>query len=470
MTDRRKYLTMAMIAALIVPLGAWAALGPRYGGTLTIGVLDLPLSFDPSPSQGAGARLVLGLTHETLMRSGADGSLQPGLATQWDSSATGKEWTIDLQRSMRFHDGTPLTAADAVRSLRRFLRGPSTAARVFASIVDGGDAFRARKTNDLPGLDAASDKQIFIRLEEYDAAPLVPLTTPSAAIVSAKGAGCGPFVPLHPMRRQGVTLLAFQDHVRGRPFLDRIRVDAHRDTPALKRAFNGGDVALALGEAGHSTLAGTLMLILDASRPPFRARAFRAAVSSTLDRESLARRFLPGSSPSLALLAPRLLPWHPLQNLDVVPAAARASDSIVLAVSESVPRLASQRVVAHLSALGLAVRVEVVALSAARWPSAHARLSAFIPEVAEPHLALHEMAHLAGAPEAVMALLREARGEIDADRRATILRAAHDDLLRNNTLIPLAVLPESFAASPRLAGLRTDRDGDPVLEDVWITS
>jgi ABC-type transport system substrate-binding protein len=467
MTGRRVYLPAAL-AALIVPLTAWAALGPRYGGTLAIGVLDLPSAFDPALTRGTGARLVLALVHDPLLRIGPDGSLRPGLAVRWDSSASGKEWSLDLPKETRFHDGAALTDADVVRSLRRFLRSSSDAARVFASVLDGGEAFRSRKTDDLPGLDVASDRRIVIRLADFDAHPLVPLTSPSAVIVSTKGSGCGPFVPLHPIRRQGVTLLSFRDHVRGRPFLDRIRIDLHSDTTALKRSFSGGAIALAMGEAGRSTLTGTLLLVLDASRPPFRTRSLRAAVSSTLDRDVLASRFLPGSSPSVGLLTPRLLSVGPRQTGVGVRPNARVNDSIVMAVEETVPPLASQRVTAHLTALGLRIRVEVVAASATRWPSAAARLLVFQPEIPDPCLALHELATISGPTENVLALLAESRVEIDADRRNALLRSAHDLLLRNDTLIPIAFVPVSFALGPKLEGVQTDRAGIPILEDVWI--
>jgi MarR-like DNA-binding transcriptional regulator SgrR of sgrS sRNA len=93
---------------------------------------------------------------------------------------------------------------------------------------------------------------------------------------------------------------------------------------------------------------------------------------------------------------------------------------------------------------------------------------AFHPEVVDLQLALHELSVLAGSPPDVVSLLRESRGEIDADRRAELVRSAHQALLQSNTLIPIASVPISFATNAKLEGVRLDRAGDPVVEDVWI--
>ena len=46
------------------------------------------------------------------------GNLQPDLAEKWTYDATRFEWTFYLRKNARFHDGKPVTARDAVFSLR----------------------------------------------------------------------------------------------------------------------------------------------------------------------------------------------------------------------------------------------------------------------------------------------------------------------------------------------------------------
>jgi peptide/nickel transport system substrate-binding protein len=46
---------------------------------------------------------------------------QPQLATSWSSNADGTVWTFKLRPGVKFHDGSPLTAADVVYSFQRVL-------------------------------------------------------------------------------------------------------------------------------------------------------------------------------------------------------------------------------------------------------------------------------------------------------------------------------------------------------------
>lgn len=107
------------VAALVAaPVLLFGALGPRYGGELRVGALGSAFSLEPRAAWGPTSRMVLGMVHETLFRSGPDG-LRPALAETWTPSADNREWTLALFPRLRFHDGSPLTAADAVRSVRR---------------------------------------------------------------------------------------------------------------------------------------------------------------------------------------------------------------------------------------------------------------------------------------------------------------------------------------------------------------
>ena len=48
---------------------------------------------------------------DTLLEYAEDSTdVQPGLATEWESSKDGKEWTLKLREGVKFHDGTPFNA------------------------------------------------------------------------------------------------------------------------------------------------------------------------------------------------------------------------------------------------------------------------------------------------------------------------------------------------------------------------
>ncbi len=59
---------------------------------------------------------------EGLVRYDADLNIVPLLAESWTVSEDAKEWIFTLRKEVRFHDGTPVTAADASASIRNASR------------------------------------------------------------------------------------------------------------------------------------------------------------------------------------------------------------------------------------------------------------------------------------------------------------------------------------------------------------
>jgi len=456
--------TATAALAALVPLLLHAALGPRYGGELRVGVMELPASVEPGTERGIGAGLVGGLAHETVVGVDEAGFPSPALAQGWSTAAGGREWTLRL-RDAAFHDGRSVGAADAVRSIRRFLRSSSFVAARMAEGLEGGEAFRAGRREELPGVAAPDAKRIVLRFAQAPALPLAPLAATAAAVTGPTGAGAGPFVPAAPVPGRRLALTAFAGHVRGRPYLDRVEVVTLPDASSTPSEMASGRVDVAPGEPGISRLAATLLLILDPSRPPFDRPAARAAVAAAIDRGDLVRHLLPGGDAAPSLLTPALLP--PL-GLGDTPVAGRVAGTATLAVGLDVPPVASQRVVAHLTTLGL--RVAVVPSSPATVLAAptHARLSMWSPEVPEAGLALAELAALAHPGPAAREALAAALDETDPARRRARLHRAEAALRSEWVLVPLASVPVSYRIRPGVHGAAVDLGGRLVLEDAWV--
>jgi ABC-type transport system substrate-binding protein len=455
---------MALVAAR-----APAALGPRYGGELRVGVLDLPSSLVPAPVPGVGPRLLAGLVHETLVGLGADGEPTPGLAEAWEPAAEGREWTLSLGGNARFHDDRAVTADDVVRSLRVFLRSPGTAATRLARGLEGGPAFRARRTDDLPGLVALDPRRVRLRFASASFRPLAPLASPGAAISGAAGAGAGPFVPALFVPGRRAVLSAFAGHPRGRPFLDRVQVTTFADPGALAAEARAGRIDLAAGEPGIEAPAAELLLLLDAVRPPFDRAEARAALVAAIDRSFLMSRLVPGGEPSPDLLPPTV--WPPTPAGDAPPAPAPSfthAGTVTLAVSRDVPPPVSQRVLAHVTALGLRARVMAVTAPEALVTPAELRLVAFSPEVPEPALALEELLALVPDLPGVRGRLEAADATGDVARRRAGLARIQDTLVRFQAIAGLGRLPIRFGGRAEAPGGRVDAAGRLVLEDAWV--
>jgi oligopeptide transport system substrate-binding protein len=85
------------------------------------GTLD-PRQAADNPSLALMLDLYEGLTAER-----PDGSIGPGAAIAWRTSADGLTWTFDLRPSLKWSDGTPLVATDFARGLDE-ARAPDTQA------------------------------------------------------------------------------------------------------------------------------------------------------------------------------------------------------------------------------------------------------------------------------------------------------------------------------------------------------
>jgi ABC-type transport system substrate-binding protein len=455
----------AMVLALALGGGSSArsALGPRYGGELRIAVAEPATTVEPSVPRGLADRILAGLVHETLLGVDDEGRPRPALAQSWASAADGREWTLRLAPAT-FHDGTPVVSADAVRGLRRFLRSESVAAAHLARTLEGGDEYRRRGTEALPGLTTLDDARVVLRLRVATAVPLAPLASPAAALVSGRGAGAGPFVPTTPPSARGVSATAFGRHVRGRPFLDVVRLIAAPPDRAARPDGAAADVAASATPLPPA--AGLLLLLLEPAAPPLAEARVRALIAASVDRAQLARHFLPGGEAAEVLLAPTLLAALPVPPPRASPSPASVTGRLVLRVASDVPQSASQRVVAHLTALGL--EVQAVAAPVGATAPGSPRLLVWYPEVAEAGLALEELAALAGAPAAVRTALEAADSVRDFDRRRADLQRIEEALRATHVLVPLARLPLPLGARSGVHALRATASGALVLENTWV--
>lgn len=101
----------AALALLVAPIAAEAQT-VRWGNNGEISTMD------PHGAFSTANAAVLGNIYETLIRLDRDLKFEPGLATSWEVVAP-DHYRFTIRQGVRFHDGTPMTAADVVASLRR---------------------------------------------------------------------------------------------------------------------------------------------------------------------------------------------------------------------------------------------------------------------------------------------------------------------------------------------------------------
>ncbi|MGE0399673.1 MAG: ABC transporter substrate-binding protein [Kofleriaceae bacterium] len=208
----------------LVALCAMAALAhgegrPHYGGTVEGALLGAPVTLDPPLAQTHAEITAVDLVFDTLYRVGTDGSITPHLATALP--VVSKDHVrITLRKDVRFHDASPLVAADVVASLERVR---TTSARWALAAVGA--------------IRADGDLTIELALKAPQADLPVLLALPATAITKGgrpageKPVGTGAFsVESFDRRAKKLVLRAFDDHFAGRPYVDRLVLRWY-DTP-----------------------------------------------------------------------------------------------------------------------------------------------------------------------------------------------------------------------------------------------
>ena len=107
---------------LIAGFAAVAALGARQAAAqsraLAVGHAAVPTSIDPHYHDSQVNRGISAHVFDRLVHQDGAQRLVPGLATSW-RMLDDETWEFVLRRDVRFHDGSPFTAADVLASLRR---------------------------------------------------------------------------------------------------------------------------------------------------------------------------------------------------------------------------------------------------------------------------------------------------------------------------------------------------------------
>jgi peptide/nickel transport system substrate-binding protein len=116
-------------------LATWLALTPVLAvspamaiETLTVGVRAGPLSIDPHFTASATSAEALKHVFDTLVVSGNNLELKPGLAESW-TAVDATTWEFKLRQGVKFHDGSDFTAEDVKFSIDRvpLVTGPNPA-------------------------------------------------------------------------------------------------------------------------------------------------------------------------------------------------------------------------------------------------------------------------------------------------------------------------------------------------------
>jgi peptide/nickel transport system substrate-binding protein len=333
-------LSLLVLALLAPALGGCQP--QRPSGSLIVASKSRIDSLDPATASRIGIMQVLSALGDPLYAIGANGRIEPRLATALPQlSPDGLRARIPLRQGVSFHDGTPFDAAAMVFSLERFL----AIGTLGYQLGDRVKAVRATGPHEIE----LELKRPFSPLPRLLSAIFLTPVSPTAyrthrdKPLADRFVGTGPyrlsFFSGHQQR-----LVPFAGYWGRRPANTGIDLVTLGNSTALFGALRSGEVDLLLSsgiEIDHQqalhrdAAAGRLRetvgpaleigyLTLLSDKAPLNNPMLRRAIAHSLDRRTIGERVNRGLRPGLRQLVPPTLPgsdphaWPPYR-----PAEAR---------------------------------------------------------------------------------------------------------------------------------------------------
>jgi peptide/nickel transport system substrate-binding protein len=94
---------------------------PHMGGTLTIAIATDPVTINQDVTDNPDTANIHKLYGNGLLSENGKEEIQPSLATSWQVSPNGIDYTFNLRHGVKWQDGVPFTSADVIFSLKKFL-------------------------------------------------------------------------------------------------------------------------------------------------------------------------------------------------------------------------------------------------------------------------------------------------------------------------------------------------------------
>lgn len=315
------------LAPLAFALGLTAA-GAASAQTLTMGVRGGPESMDPHFSALGPHAEAAKHIFDTLVWSGIDLQIEPGLATSW-KTVDEDTWEFKLREGVKFHDGSDFDAEDVKFSIERIpvVTGPTTTA-IYVRRVAGVDIIDPHTLHIHTDGQAATLPNDFIRLFIVSSEAAADFSTPETASAGFNSGtatiGTGPYKYVSWEPKGDLVLERFDDYWRGKGDWEKvIRKEIPNDSSRLA-ALKAGQVDvinyvssvdyLALAKdtnidsvKGDSVYIMNLQLDQRVNTPlvraldgsdldenPFRDLRVRQAIDHAIDRETMVEIVLEG--------------------------------------------------------------------------------------------------------------------------------------------------------------------------------
>jgi ABC-type transport system substrate-binding protein len=299
-----------------------------------------PTTLDPALATDVTGGTITAKLFNGLVRLDENLNVIPDLAESWEITDAGRTYIFRLRNDSKFITGRVVNASDFKYTFKRILspEGKSPNSWVLERISGARDFMQGR-ADDVKGLEVLDSQTLKISIDEAFS-PFLQLLTMTAAYVvpkeeverlgadfSSNPIGTGPFVLKYWKNNNELVLVRNDKYFSGRAVTPGIvyRIIPEELTAVTEFELGNLDVIqLPASEYSRyrnskkwekylSSITGlnTYYLGFNCSRPPFKSKALRRAVSYAIDREKILRTFYESRGRLAAGPVPDLLrSWH----------------------------------------------------------------------------------------------------------------------------------------------------------------
>jgi peptide/nickel transport system substrate-binding protein/oligopeptide transport system substrate-binding protein len=228
----------------------------QMGGTFNFYIAE-PAFIDPYNLQESEGTQVGQAVFDSLVAfDPLTSEVVPAAAESWEANDDASVWTFHLVPGAKFHDGTPVTAADFKYAWERIC-APANESEVsyHLAVVKGFDEMQDETATELSGVKAVDDDTLEVTLQYpfadfayvvgHPALAPVPMAAVEAdsAAFSEKPIGNGPFMMAEPWNHdQYIKLVKFDDYYGDEPYVDGIDFKIFTDQDTAFLEFQAGNV------------------------------------------------------------------------------------------------------------------------------------------------------------------------------------------------------------------------------------
>ncbi|TQV74376.1 ABC transporter substrate-binding protein [Denitrobaculum tricleocarpae] len=242
MKTKRLFASAALALGLTFAAGSFLA--SAQAQTLTMGVRGGPESLDPHFSALGSHAEAAKHIYDTLVWSGDDLQIEPGLATSW-KALDETTWEFKLREGVKFHDGSDFDAEDVKFSIERIpvVSGPTTTT-IYVRRVAGVEIVDPYTLHIKTNGPAATLPYDFVRLFVVSSDAAKDYSTPETAAEGFNGGpaavGTGPYKLVSWEPKGDLVLERFDDYWRGKgPWARVIRKEMPNDSSRLAALKSG---------------------------------------------------------------------------------------------------------------------------------------------------------------------------------------------------------------------------------------